>query len=682
VTSNSGTLATPPASAQLAASAPAAYACFDVFDTVITRGFARPADLFAEVAARLQRAGLIDGPVEAWVRLRLRAERDLSRAGTATLGSIYAHLGERCRWPTVERGRAMAVEVETELECHRPVPAAAKLIADARAQGRAVVFISDMYLPTSVIRSSLAAAGAWREGDRLYVSGEAGATKVHGKLYARVLADLGVTPAALTHIGDHPEADVAAPSRLGIRAHAFTQARLSRYEEVVADEGRLPTQFRTRLAAAMRLARLANTERGGAAGVIWDVSVDVIGPVLLGYVLWCVAQAKEAGLRRLYFLSRDGQTPFRIARQLPAAVSSGLEFRYLYASRQAWHPAAVTEIDDADCEWLFAQGGSSLTVGAIARRLNFDLHEFLGLLARAGWRRADGDSPLAGSQLTALREALRSPIALAAVRERVNACRAVLSDYLRAEGIADGTPYAVVDVGWNGRLQRSLSRVLAAAGARPAGGTVGLYFGLCRRARAFPDDRLLAYAYDFERDGQHLEGVLTGPLIEQFTEADHGTLTGYAAARGGVTPVLREARNEAALRWGFEHQQQGVARFAQEFMRLREAAGPVEPRHWRDAALVLLAAFSLAPSAEEARVFGAFPKTDTQSHDDARELAPPFTRAEACGTALIGQRRLSRARPFKAMPQSLWPGGSVARSGSALAGRLLRLRHGLLAKAF
>ena len=59
----------------------------------------------------------------------------------------------------------------------------------------------------------------------------------------------------------------------------------------------------------------------------------VLAPALAGFVQWILAQAKKDGIRRLYFLARDGYFPCRAARPSCEAYGISIECRYLYLSR-------------------------------------------------------------------------------------------------------------------------------------------------------------------------------------------------------------------------------------------------------------------------------------------------------------------------------------------------------------
>jgi hypothetical protein len=426
----------------------------------------------------------------------------------------------------------------------KAVPAMLARVRAARDAADAIWFLTDMYLPASSIEGVLRREGFFREGDRLLVSGEHRVSKHRGDLFAKVreLARQPITD--WLHVGDHSHSDKAVPRAQGIRTELHRETALNRYEEL-ARGTQACSVWRSLLAGAMRRARLANPETDPAWRVIWDTGCDVVGPLVFGFVHWCLAEARARGLRRLYFVARDGQLPHRVAERLAAAQDLPVECRYLHGSRQAWHPAAEPD-----------------AVELRARALG----------------------------------------------------------YLRQEGLLDGTPWAMVDIGWHGNLQRSLARVLAAGGAsRPL---TGFYFGLVPGAAALPDDTMLGYWNQLPARG-HGVRRLNHALWEIFLSADHGAVLGYCEEAGRFGPELREARNERALAWGVATLQAAVLKFAECWLEVapRPSGATAD---WLAVAREVYLEFYRRPTRDEVAVWGRIPFSDGQVEQEFHCLTPPL----------------------------------------------------------
>jgi len=195
---------------------------FDIFDTVLTRAVLHPKDVFHLVQQRLASHHAADYPrlcrcfwgARTWSEFMARRR---TIAEDITLQNIYDSLAGDFGLDDAERDLLLATELATESDMLVPIDGAVNLLSAARTARAGVVFISDMYLPSGFIQGVLERFGLFLPGDRLYVSGEVGKSKVSGNLYRHVLGDLGIQPGLLVHCGDNPVSDCRVPHALGIR---------------------------------------------------------------------------------------------------------------------------------------------------------------------------------------------------------------------------------------------------------------------------------------------------------------------------------------------------------------------------------------------------------------------------------------------------------------------------------
>ncbi|MFA6544038.1 MAG: hypothetical protein WCS99_06410 [Limisphaerales bacterium] len=520
---------------------------FDVFDTLVVRVQSRPGDLFLQLGAELAAAGLKLPPPAAFARLRQETELAARRhapGGEVTLDEIYAALALTLGWDAATRDQARQRELDLEERSLKSVPPMLVCVNAARSEADEVWFLSDMYLPPAFIERVLRREGFFRDGDKLFVSNEWRTTKARGDLYAKAREQAPRPIASWKHLGDNPHADELMPRAQGISAELWRDATLNRYEQL-ARGPREHELWRSLLAGAMRRARLANPETDPARRVIWDTGCDVVGPMLFGFVHWCMEQAVQRGLRRLYFVARDGQLLHRIAERLAPAWGFDIECCYLHGSRQAWHPAAEPGADE--------------------------------LRARA-------------------------------------------LGHFRQEGLLDGTPWAMVDIGWHGNLQRSLARLLALGGAPQP--VTGFYFGLVPGASVPAGDTAAGYWNQLPARG-HGVRRMNHALWEIFLSADHGAVLGYREESERFVPELREARNERALGWGLATLQAAVLKFTKCWL---EAAPrpPCAPVDWLAIAREVYMEFYRRPTRAEAVVWGGIPFSDGQVEQDFHCLTPPL----------------------------------------------------------
>lgn len=268
-------------------------ASLDVYDTAVLRPFARPADLFNYI----EEAEGAEGFASARVSAEARSRRGVAET---SLDRIYAELGSE--YSGLER-----IELSLESSLVLPNPAALEFLSRMDSEGREVVLISDMYLPSATVRAALERCGISRP---LYVSSEAGATKHSGGLFRRVLEDLGAGPSDLTHYGDNPRSDFGVPRSMGVAACRTVppmEAYLRSFPE------------------ASRYLRRGGLDRSVVVSMDMLRSIGAIGGpegwALLGWRFGgplahgCTDDMLSDARGRLLFAARDGYTPMRIARE-------------------------------------------------------------------------------------------------------------------------------------------------------------------------------------------------------------------------------------------------------------------------------------------------------------------------------------------------------------------------------
>jgi FMN phosphatase YigB (HAD superfamily) len=638
---------------------------FDIFDTVLTRTYAVPRDLFAALGEEARRRGWLKVGPEEFARKRLAAETAARQAAPAhepRLSEVYAVLAGELGLAPAETGRLEELELEMEAAALEPVPGMPGRVADARNAAGQVLFISDMYLPGAFLERVLARHGLFRAGDRVYVSGEARASKATGQLYARILSELPARPARWVHVGDNPLADDSAPKKLGIVTEPYTDTRLTRYEQLARGEELLAPVWRSRLAAAMRLARLEGAGLPDARRVIWNTGADVVGPLLFGFVYWCLRQAMERGIQRLHFIARDGQVLHRIAVQLCAAWGLPVECRYLYGSRQAWRIPALSGVGPEEVEWA-APSDHALSVEHILARLGLEPEPLEALLAGRGFARAQWREPLSEAQLDRFRRVLAlDAVQQSAIRAATGA-RALLLRYLEQEGLLAGVPFALVDMGWNGNLQRSLGRSLSLAGHGDRARLTGFYFGLYRAASVPEDHTMLDYWGQLQEAGHELEAQNIS-LFEMVTAADHGSTTGYEAAGTVVVPKLTAPRNSEVLAWGLTELHASILAWGARFLDL---AGPTRPAlaEFQQVTRRLFELFCFHPARAEAEVWGAFPLRGQPIENTLGRVVPDWSAAQ----------RLAALLDYRKRPSGWWPEGTLAAKPSLSLWLFLKLRR-------
>jgi predicted HAD superfamily hydrolase len=639
---------------------------FDVFDTCLVRDTARPSDLFFLLATKmLQNKDLpiSRSMVSAVASLRLRAEqlaRSRCNAEDLEIDAIYKVLPELDTFG-FDAGIMMRQELCLEKQSLHPVPVIAKRIDVLRRKGRHIVFISDMYLPERFVRECLEEHGLALPGDSVFVSGSVGKTKHTGNLFRHVLDVLGVAPQQLLHCGDNIHTDVEMPRSLGVRVEPFHETKFSHEEQMLLNLGLEHSPEISTIVGAGRLCRLKG-ESSISSKETASVVANIIAPVLTGFVFWALNKAQRNGWKRLYFVSRDGQVLLRIAEEILKKEDFNIECRYLYGSRQAWFLPAMERFNlEIERSWLFVPGHSCAPVD-ILRKLNLTPKDLQDIPGTPSFDDQFWQKQPKNNDMEPIEKLMRSrPFAMLA-EDKASKARQAANTYFEQEGLLDGRPIVLVDVGWTLKTQKALRTCLTHR--LPKAELHGLYLGV--QLAHIPDTEMGAFdAYIIEQE-RHFDSLQrfnaifrNANCIEQiFTAGDYGQVTGYGLSSNVAFPIYSDPPYPERLAMIRQIQEQ-VRIFASLL-----ADRPVRTwhhRHVRTWITELLRQFLSCPTRHQAMTIAALPIFDDQNESRSRPLAREIGFSTLIGLLTGhkgGEKRYSRSFD--------WIEGSIALSPRAL----------------
>lgn len=444
---------------------------FDLFDTLLVRPLATPADLF--LLLEPEATALCGSAVPNFVRARKEARKWAKERGSDEHGSNEHHgeevtLDQRYRAIGAKFGLEKEVvqalsskEMELDRRLLRPHPLGKARFEEAKRAGKRVVIVSDTYYPRHFIEQLLVSNG-YEGYEQLFLSSESGKLKSSGTLFEHMLSQSGVSAAEVLHIGDAKHGDIVPAKQRGISAlHQRSPAQLlkrdARGPEPYVYSNALTQSVVRGLVARRLLAAETHEKRAATLNMPEELGYRTFGPLLLGFVAWLCSQAKSQRVDHLFFLSRDGHVIQR-AYQLFRALDESLPpSTYLYGSRRALCvPALRTE---AELLELLERPYQPMPLKALFRR-RFGLHE--SIVAKAGVA-AFGFEDLDvqvhrerdRKKLTALVRRLAPELLQNAASERD-----LYLQYLAERGFRDAQRPTVVDIGHLGTLQTALGRIV------------------------------------------------------------------------------------------------------------------------------------------------------------------------------------------------------------------------------
>lgn len=635
-------------------------ASFDVFDTLLTRIWAEPHDLFVRLGDRLSAAGLSKIDADEFANQRSGAEaaaRAKAPSGEITIDDIYRELEKQMHWTKSQCHAAKAAEINLETEGIRIVLGSRERVDEARSKSSRIVFLSDMYLPSQVIRGWLESSGISRPGDLLMVSGETGAGKGTGALFKIAREKMAAEFASWTHVGNNPHSDGVGPRRLGIAARIEQRAELTPRERVLRGDTKFASPWRSQLAGAARLARISGIfdKADQRAEDLWDIGTSVAGPLFWGYTEWFLREAAKRGIGDLFFLARGGQVFFRIAQALQARRSIPIRLHYLHTSRMAF--AGIAESNDL-----------SYLRNLVASSLAF--HSFQQALANVGMGDATDLSPpglareergrnLTRSERQAIADWLLAPQRLPRIQAALAERQRMAGTYLRQSGLHACERIGFVDTGWMGTIQHNIEFLLKAAGCRAQ--TTGFYLGLSQFREFACTGETLAYTNTFvplplRRQSTHFI------LLELMAQGTHGPLLGFEEEKGVLVPRLGSV-SETTLAETRVLQDAVLA-----FVRCIQDAEGSERFPETELAQTVIGAYRQLfrhPTRREALVLGRMPHANQILEQRHAELCPEMTTLEM----------LRAMRDFHRRPPGWWLYGQATTGKSALVHGYLALKR-------
>ena len=604
---------------------------FDIFDTLITRNYIDAKDLFYDMQNQLR-----DDKYNDFAQIRIKAELECRRQDgfqkEVTLDEIYKFmLNESYIDKLTSSDINMLTKMELDLEKSNLYANQEMnvLVEELQKNNKKVILISDIYLPKDFIINLLNDLGFHFKNENIYLSSEYKVMKSNKKLFELVLEDLNIQPKKMCHIGDNKISDVDNPKSLSINALHYSNCIANRYEKQENHQSIIHSMLR----GLSRRNRLANPYKDTLhKSTIWETTSNVSAPLMVGYTLWCLQKAKELKLDRVYFCSRDGQILYKIAQELMSKLDFDIKISYLYVSRQSLLFPSVKNIDKESLEWIMAPT-ALLTPSIILKRVNVLPEEIYHILAQYGFH-DKLDTHIPHAQRGKFRSLLKEIESL--IVSRANKYKKNTKSYLKQEGLYD-SKFAIVDIGWSGTLQRSISQFLSEDGY---GETVhGLYFGIKRRKKHKESDQLHGWFTDYEAPRELDKKTYIIPMTELFTAALHGGVHSHVNSGDRYEAKLLKPINDTGIAWGVEVQHESMINFASNLASSPNFLDTFLKDQKIDYLEENYERFILNPTYDEAKAYGEYEDAEDQNESYYRKLAQPYT--------LLERFKIRKDRNFK-----------------------------------
>ena len=278
---------------------------FDFWDTLVAREVKRPIDIFEYM--RLDYALPVD-----FQQQRMRAEQRSS----GSFDSIYDQLQIQYGWSDAYKQYVKHLEIITEIKYIIPVRENLRRVKEGD------IIVSDMYLPERAFRDILTFLGVSVKDITFYITPGG---KREGMIWPSLLARYSIS----LHLGDNPQSDILSAANYSI------PVELTTITDFTSAEAHFVNRKETlAIGHALRRLRLDIPYEDPIESAIWLDMMKHVIPVMVFFSSYVYKVAKEQGLSKIRFLTRDCHLYQRIfERMYPTAdVASFVSSRYLNGS--------------------------------------------------------------------------------------------------------------------------------------------------------------------------------------------------------------------------------------------------------------------------------------------------------------------------------------------------------------
>ena len=377
----------------------------------------------------------------------------------------------------------------------------------------------------------------------------------------------------------------------------------------------------------------------------------VFAPVLVCFVEWVLREAKKKGIKRLYFLARDGYQMYLAAEQLCKSRKYDIECWYLYGSRYAWRMAEFALVGEA-CLDMICLGGIDVTFEKIMKRGGLTEEECLIVAKELGFMK-NYKKILSYSQVQQLKKPLKEsknflPFVYAHSREAYENTIA----YFKQEGLLDSVPYALVDSGWVGSLQKTLQQLLCYAGKKKE--LEGFYFGLYELPKGVKKEKYYTY-YFSPTKGIKKKVYFSNCLYEAVYSAPHGMTVAYKNTEKGYEPVFYKEHNLNQI------QMKQMEVWLKNFLSTYQKEDNFKNK--KEIVFLLLKKLMGQPIREEVEVYGTLLFSDDVTEEHTQEIARKLSEQEIKDQYVWNKILIMLGLKKQTLKESAWIEGSIALNG-------------------
>ena len=534
---------------------------FDIFDTLIARKYGKPVDLFNHLGMALNDKEFCKKRISSEQKVR---ERNFSKGiHEVSFDEIYEELGSKYK-------DYKEKEIALELKACYANPEMKEVFDFCLAQKKRIVIASDMYLPKEVIENILSSNG-YAGYEKLFLSSDTLRPKATGEMYDDLIAYSKTEPSKILHIGDNEYTDVSIASQKGL--NTFRCVPLNDYDKIGDDFNyfEILSRYSDENPAVSLLQGLIIKHKNEVKKEsYWKTyGYKYAGFIFWNYAKWLKEQLLDAGIKKVFFMLRDGYIEKRIFDFLYFDIFDIFD---IFGSRTMFMLAGMEKYEDIklNVTGLFRE---NVTYQGIWNRLYIDDEELLSLY-KAEFPNMDSVVKSAADfdRIDTFFEKHESSLLDAGKKQR-----SLIVSYLKKINAVDGH-VAIVDLGWKGSMLKGIQGVCHKEGVKTD--ILGLYFG----THEFNSKGLLAKAFCMNNGKSDAKNVsvldptsVCIPILELVFSAPHPSVLGIKETKNAFEPIYQSVSQREQERINVSKEiLSGTMEFIRDFSEI-EKEFPLEP---------------------------------------------------------------------------------------------------------
>ncbi|CAK8723931.1 Putative hydrolase, HAD superfamily [Candidatus Electrothrix laxa] len=406
-----------------------------------------------------------------------------------------------------------------------------------KEQGKKILVVSDVYLPAAHLERLIEHAGFLDQVDAVVSSADSFLAKASGKAFPMLLERFELSYQRWLHVGDNPVSDGGRPAERGIHALVLRDGLEKMRKSLAKRYYNYSLGLSFYRGRCLQQIMLPLEAENIPQHPLYVKGFNVFSPLLSAFVQGVAEHCLNAGIRRLYFFSREGwlfeQVWNRVIPKIYAGVDNLPKISYLYVSRMALAPASCGHagLHQEHADIVFLPPGNK-DFRDVCRVFGLKAAPFTHVLSLHELHQETVLSHLHEGFLPENRlrfnQMLEDEAFQKEVKKQTRPAHQALHRYLEDQGFFAQPDVALVDIGWLGTIQRFLYRAIAHRVDAPR--CHGLLFGATRGIPypTTPANSITGIIYDRDRFDLAASTLLYNrDLFEEACRAPHPTLNGY-----------------------------------------------------------------------------------------------------------------------------------------------------------